>query len=94
MNKLLNETLSGNISPAALANLLNYLKMTEAEGRLVLKKDGEIGQIYLEEGLISHCIWHDKIGPLALTEILSWQEGVFEYEPDVFSPLQSIEDAS
>lgn len=84
------DVMSGKISTGAIGNLLEYFRQIRAEGRLKLELNDQVGQIYLEEGTVIHSVWRDLVGKAALRELLTWQEGRFEFEPDVLSPVQSI----
>ena len=50
------------------------------------------GHINISGGAVVHALYRDKTGQEALSELLSWQDGEFEVEPDATSTEHSIDE--
>ncbi|MFQ5353981.1 MAG: DUF4388 domain-containing protein, partial [Thermodesulfobacteriota bacterium] len=50
------------------------------------------GHIYISNGAVVHALYRDLRGREALSELLSWNDGEFEVEPDAVSPDHSIDE--
>lgn len=75
-------SLTGELAPGVLQDLLEYLRQTQASGMLALFAEAGQGRIELRAGKITHSTAGRHSGEAALQELLSWGEGRFAYEPE------------
>lgn len=79
------QTVKGNLAEKKLVDVLKFCENNSLNGKVIVKKDGEQGEILYEKGELQKV----KLGNLAednaLDTLLNWQEGDFIIEP---RPLQ------
>jgi Domain of unknown function (DUF4388) len=84
-------TLQGSLAEASLANILQMFAMNRATGCLHLSEpSGLLGEIFVEDGEISHVAvghWQDLD---ALSVLLEWDQGSFTMHKDVRSPERTL----
>ena len=85
-------TLHGRIEEGVLANLLQYLALSQASGCLLLRHpQSRQGSIYLERGRVVFVEAKPSYDMAALAALLRWREGQFSFRPGVRSPRISLE---
>ena len=85
-------TLHGRIEEGVLANLLQYLALSQASGCLLLRHpQSRQGSIYFERGKIVFVEAKPSYDVAALAALLRWREGQFSFRPGVRSPRITIE---
>jgi len=84
--------LQGNLGPGVLAQLLQYLALQGAVGRLsVWSNGGSPGQLYLDRGRVSHIELDGLPAKVALDQMLSWEDGRFAFQVGVVAPVNSVD---
>lgn len=85
-------TLHGRIEEGVLANLLQYLALSQASGCLLLRHpQSRQGNIYLERGRVVFVEAKPSYDVAALAALLGWREGQFSFRPGVRSPRITLE---
>ncbi len=77
-------TMTGTIDEVPLVDLLQLFTTSKKSGVLVLRRDDDIGKIYLRRGTITHATINEngEIGPLkSVYRLLTWEHGTFELDP-------------
>lgn len=87
--------LHGDIEEGVLANLLQYLALSQADGCLSLRHPARArAVVYLEQGRV---VFVDA-GPLrdlaALSELLRWRSGHFSFRSGVAAPERTLTDST
>lgn len=70
--------LKGRLEAMSLTNLIQMLDLDRKSGELVLTRGEERGQIYFEEGQITHALQGGRRGEAAIYRLLTWTGGEFE----------------
>jgi len=84
--------LQGNLGPGVLAQLLQYLALQGAVGRLsVWSNGGPPGQVYLDRGRVSHIELDGLPARVALDQMLAWEDGRFAFQVGVVAPVHSVD---
>lgn len=88
--------LSGDLANIKLINVLKLLVSSDSSGKLLLQKDGGLkeGELYLDSGNVVHAVCDMYLGEPAVYELLLWNSGKFEFDPDEKSPQKTIEKAT
>jgi len=85
-------TLHGRLEEGVLANLLQYLALSQASGCLLLRHpQSRQGSIYLERGRVVFVEAKPSYDVAALAALLRWREGQFSFRPGVRSPRITLE---
>lgn len=85
-------TLHGRIEEGVLANLLQYLALSQASGCLLLRHpQSRQGSIYLERGKIVFVEAKPSYDMAALAALLRWRDGQFSFRPGVRSPRITLD---
>lgn len=85
-------TLHGRIEEGVLANLLQYLALSQASGCLLLRHpQSRQGSIYLERGRVVFVEAKPSYDVAALAALLRWRDGQFSFRPGVRSPRITLE---
>lgn len=77
-------TMSGNLSEVSLVDLLQLFSTSKKSGVLVVRREEDIGRIYLRRGQIVHVTINenpDLPSLKAMYRLLTWEYGTFELEP-------------
>lgn len=87
----MNDTLRGQLSEGALANLVQYLALNQATGCLILRHSrGDQGYVFFERGRPVHV----KLGHVqdveAMAALLGWAEGQFTFRAELAAPERSV----
>src|SRR5690606_26082598 len=85
-------TLHGRIEEGVLANLLQYLSLSQASGCLLLRHpQSRQGYVYFEHGRIVFIEAKPSYDLAALAALLRWRDGQFSFRPGVRSPRITLE---
>jgi hypothetical protein len=77
-------TMTGTIDEVPLVDLLQLFTTSKKSGVLVMRRDDDVGKIYLRRGSITHATINEnsEIGPLkSVYRLLTWEHGTFELDP-------------
>ena len=80
---------SGKLRNFPLLDIIQMACVARRDGRLIVRRRGETGEIMLREGRIIHAVTRSKTGEPALLDVLCWTRGTFEFVPvasDLLSP--------
>ena len=85
-------SLTGQVEAGTVGNLMQYLALSRADGRLtVLHRGAMQGNVYFERGLVV-CIEAKPFRDLAaLSAMLGWSSGSFVFKRDVPAPRRTME---
>lgn len=84
-------TLHGRIEEGVLANVLQYLSLGQATGRLVLRHPDRLhGSVYVQDGRIVFVDARPLYDLAALSALLQWTEGRFTFRPGVLAPRVTL----
>ncbi|MFO7545549.1 MAG: DUF4388 domain-containing protein [Trueperaceae bacterium] len=85
-------TLHGRIEEGVLANVLQYLSLGQATGRLVLRHPDRLhGSVYVQDGRIVFVDARPLYDLAALSALLQWTEGRFTFRPGVMPPRVTLD---
>jgi hypothetical protein len=77
-------TMSGTIDEVPLVDLLQLFTTSKKSGVLVMRREDDVGKIYLRRGSITHATINEnsEVGPLkSVYRLLTWISGTFELDP-------------
>jgi hypothetical protein len=72
---------SGKLRNFPLLDIIQMACVARRDGRLLVRRRGETGEIVLREGRIMHAVTKSKTGEPALLDVLCWNRGSFEFVP-------------
>jgi len=79
----MNETLKGNLSQLKLVDILQILCNSQRTGKLSLMYGDDAADIYFLSGNIIHARYGESLGEDVIYQILSWNEGLFTFYPNI-----------
>ena len=83
--------MQGQLDDGVLANLLQYLSLNQAGGRLFLRHlQGMQGEVFFERGQVVHVVAHPLTGVEALSRLLGWHDGQFQFQVGVEASERSV----
>jgi len=86
------ETETGEKKDAArIADALTFLCSEQRTGKLLIQKEERKGEVYIEEGGITHAQLEDCVGLPALLFMLSWERGTHHFTPKETTEQRTIE---
>jgi hypothetical protein len=83
-------SLQGSLKHLHLADVIQLISVSGKTGMFHLKKEEHKGQIYLKDGNIVHAEMDDIQGEEAVYELAIWNDGEFNFEPDVEPNTKTI----
>lgn len=83
--------LKGNLTDIHIADLIQLNCQSGARARLTAQRDDDELVVYFDAGEIVHAQVRDVRGEEAVYELLTWETGTFEMEPDVAPPDRTIQ---
>lgn len=86
----MSETLKGNLSQLKLLDIMKILCSSQRTGKLSLAAEDETGDIYFLSGSIIHAKYQNIIGENAIYSLLSWNDGIFTFLPNISVKNKSI----
>jgi Tfp pilus assembly protein PilZ len=73
--------ISGSISALGVPNLLQMFSSSSTEGTLTVTRDDQHARVLFEQDMLRQVELGNVTGRKALSRLLAWQEGVFEFQP-------------
>jgi hypothetical protein len=83
-------SLQGSLKHLQLADVIQLISVSGKTGMFHLKKDDHVGQIYLKDGNIIHAELDEIKGEEAVYELAIWNDGEFNFEPDVEPKVKTV----
>ncbi len=83
-------SLQGSLKHLQLADVIQLISVSGKTGMFHLKKDEHLGQIYLKDGNIVHAVLDEIKGEEAVYELAIWNDGEFNFEPEVEPSVRTI----
>ena len=83
-------SLQGSLKHLQLADVIQLISVSGKTGMFHLKKDQHTGLIYLKDGNIVHAELDEIKGEEAVYELAIWNDGEFQFEPDVEPETRTI----
>jgi len=83
-------SLQGSLKHLQLADVIQLISVSGKTGMFNLKKDEQVGLIYLKDGNIVHAELAEIKGEEAVYELAIWNDGEFYFEPDVEPSVRTI----
>lgn len=83
-------SLQGSLKHLQLADVIQLISVSGKTGMFHLKRENREGQIYLKDGNIVHAELEEIKGEEAVYELAIWNEGEFNFEPDVEPQVKTI----
>jgi hypothetical protein len=83
-------SLQGSLKHLQLADVIQLISVSGKTGMFHLKKDQHTGMIYLKDGNIIHAELDELNGEEAVYELAIWNDGEFNFEPDVEPATRTI----
>ena len=80
----------GDLSQISLVHILKLLVSEGKTGKLILTKGNDSGEIYVENGDITHASSRLNAGEEALFTMMTWMIGKFNFTPGVLPEEKSI----
>jgi len=86
------ETETGEKNDATkIADALTFLCSQQRSGKLIIRKEGREGEVFLDEGRIPHAQLDQCVGLPALLFMLSWERGTHSFTPKETTDHTTIE---
>ena len=83
-------TVKGNLTEISLTGLVQLNCHSGMTGRLTVSSNSDVACIFFYRGDIVHATLGQRSGQEVFYEILGWESGQFELDPDVISPTRTI----
>lgn len=83
-------SLQGSLKHLQLADVIQLISVSGKTGMFHLKKDQHTGLIYLKDGNMVHAELGEIKGEEAVYELAIWNDGEFNFEPDVEPATRTI----
>ena len=83
-------SLQGSLKHLQLADVIQLISVSGKTGMFHLKKEGREGHIYLKDGNIVHAELEEIKGEEAVYELAIWNDGEFNFDPDVEASVRTI----
>ncbi len=74
-------SLQGNLKEMQVSGVLQSISMTKMIGKLVVTNDSNDITVFFEEGMPVHAISMESTGDAAIMDLLTWEEGQFNFIP-------------
>lgn len=84
------EGFSGAISLPMLPDLIQIYTLSQTTGALAIRQGESSGTLWFDSGKIVHAVCGDKVGEVAVYEMLAWQGGEFSLDTNVQPPEETI----
>lgn len=83
-------SLQGSLKEMQVSGVLQSISMTKMTGQLLVDDDGSEITVYFEDGVPVHAISMESTGDNAIMDLLTWDEGQFNFIPMERTPDRSI----
>ncbi len=80
----------GNLHDMAIADLIQINCQDRKSARLEIKHGRDTAAVYFRDGNVVHAVLGDASGEEVLFHILGWEEGTFELDTGIQSPVTTI----
>ncbi len=87
----MSSVLTGNLAFLEVINIVKLLVSDHRTGKLILQREDESGELYVEDGRVVHAATSTFTGEHAFRDILIWNTGKFAFEPDTRAPQRSVD---
>jgi predicted regulator of Ras-like GTPase activity (Roadblock/LC7/MglB family) len=81
----------GGVAGLGLSDLIQLSAANRFSGSFRVRHDDQIGVIFFRDGEVVHAEMGGKIGEEAFCDILEWQRGSFDAEPNVVAARRTIQ---
>ncbi len=82
--------LRGSLRTLSLPTIVQVNSVERTQARLQIKRRGKVGYVFFAGGEVMHAEVDSLVGPEALYELLTWEDGSFVLEMDVLPPTRTI----
>jgi len=82
--------LRGDLRHLSLVNIIQINCTERNQARVQLRREGQTGEIYFQDGEIVHAAMDTRTGEEVVYELLTWQDGEFELEMDIAPPAHTV----
>ena len=76
---------------AKLLDALTYLCSKQRTGKILIREESGVGEVFLVSGKITHAQFGPCIGLPALYLMLAWERGAFQFTPKEITDYRTIE---
>jgi predicted regulator of Ras-like GTPase activity (Roadblock/LC7/MglB family) len=83
--------MQGNLRDMSVADLIQHTCQDGRTARLTLEGPGGTAHVYVAAGQVAHAEMGEAAGEDVVFQLIEWQEGTFNLEPDVAAPRQTIQ---
>ncbi len=83
-------SLQGRLENFPLGEILQMCCMARRTGRIVVLRDDDRGELFIEKGRIVHAVYGSESGPAAFFELYRWDRGAFAFEDGVIGHHRTI----
>ncbi len=87
------QVLSGNLALVHISNLVQSILLDKLTGRLKIKRSSAWADIFFVDGEPSHATGTRGRGVECFLQLLCWNDGEFEFEPELRVPARSINES-
>jgi hypothetical protein len=81
----------GGVAGLGLSDLIQLNAANRFSGSFRIRHDDHVGVIFFRDGELVHAEQGEKIGEEALCDILEWQRGTFDVEPNIVTARRTIQ---
>lgn len=82
--------LEGDLTVNPMPQLLGALSVNRATGKLEIKGQDSMGEIYFESGVTTHAETPAEYGDAAIKELIAFEAGHYTFIPEVTTTLRSV----
>jgi predicted regulator of Ras-like GTPase activity (Roadblock/LC7/MglB family) len=83
-------SMTGSISDLAIADLIQVNCLDRKTAKLQIQHQDQMVEVFFKAGEVVHAETGDQKGEEVIYQILGWNEGSFNFDSDVESPVSSI----
>lgn len=80
----------GRLRDMSLVDIIQIFNAERKNVAIHLGSEMGYGRVYLKHGEVVHAIYRDFTGEDAFYQLLAWNDGEFEVEPDAAAPDETI----
>lgn len=83
-------SLQGRLENMQITSLFQSIQMSKMTGRLQIFDQGQVSQVYFDDGNPVHASCPEGIGDQAIIETMTWEHGDFRFFPDEKSTEKTV----
>lgn len=83
-------TIRGSLGDLEVVELLQTVAAGRKSGELVVAGSDDVARLFFEGGRLRHAESSRLVGQDVLVEVVGWEEGEFEFRPDVLPEVRSL----